>query len=141
MNKNLIIVLCEKNIINDKSIIECYYTARIMGGFSTSKMLGEFHFTALNNDKLKLRKVNTNEYISVSADDILTIDGMAPDRLAGIYGIKPDGSKKKQKIDPITGLPVRRGRKTNKVKEIINERLNQLGKRNTIKERSRASAN
>ena len=61
---------------------------------------------------------------------------MVPERLAGIYGIKPDGSKKKEKIDPLTGLPVRRGRKTNKVKELMNDRLNQLGKRNTAKKGS-----
>lgn len=127
MNKNLFLKLIEKNILTKDTVIEARHTGNLLAGISTQKIVGEFIFENFTNDYVFLKKVNSTVIIKVSLDDILKVDGMDPTRLAGIYGIKPDGSKKKEKIDPITGLPVRRGRKTNKVKEIINERLNKLG--------------
>lgn len=129
MNLNLFKTLLDKNIINSTTIIESYYPARMLGGLSTCKLSDNFNFVKFVNDKITLKRVNTNEIYILPVDNILCIDGMNPVRLAEIYGIKSDGSKKKEKIDPLTGLPVRRGRKTNKVKELINGRLNRLGTR------------
>lgn len=132
MNKSLLQALCDKKILNNNTVIESYYFAKLMGGMTTAKLKDKFNFVDYKNEKIKLKRVNTNEIYIVTSDYIISIDGMDPSRLAGIYGIRADGTKKKEKIDPLTGLPVRRGRKTNKVKELINDRLNQLGKCNSI---------
>lgn len=132
MNKNLLQALCDKKVLNNNTVMESYYLTKLMGGVSTAKLKDNFNFVDYKNERIKLKRVNTNEIYIVTSDNIISIDGMDPVRLAGIYGIKADGTKKKEKIDPLTGLPVRRGRKTNKVKELINDRLNQLGKCNSV---------
>ena len=129
MNINLFNTLYNKNILSQSTVITGYYPARMLGGITTTKLVGTFNFVKYVGNKVTIKRVNTNEFYIISVDDIMEIDGMDPSRLASIYGIKADGTKKKEKIDPITGLPVRRGRKTNKVKELINERLNRLGTR------------
>lgn len=129
MNLNLFKTLHDRKILTPTTVLESYYPAKLLGGINTHKLVDNFNFVDFNNNKVTMKRVNTNEFYIISVDDVLAIDGMDPSRLAGIYGIKSDGSKKNEKIDPITGLPVRRGRKTNKVKELINDRLNKLGTR------------
>jgi hypothetical protein len=129
--KRIIDALYEKSVLTKDTIIEAKYPALIMGGMQTALMTDNFAFQKYDNGILFLKRVNTDVVYKLLPENVILIDGMDLERLASIYGIKRDGSTKKVKIDPITGLPVRRGRKTNKVKEMINDRLNSLKQRDT----------
>lgn len=60
-------------------------------------------------------------YHIIESENICDIDGMDPVRLASVHNIKPDGTTKYVKIDPLTGEEVKRGRKPKKIKEKMNE--------------------
>lgn len=135
--KRIIDALYEKGVLSESTIIEANYPAIILGGMQSVLMKDNFVFQKYINGILFLKRVNTEVVYKLLPDSVLLIDGMDLERLASIYGIKKDGSSKKVKLDPITGLPVRRGRKTNKVKEMINDRLNSLKQRDTVKTRDR----
>ena len=65
------------------------------------------------NDKvrhLKLKRKTDGLEIKANEQDIISVDGMEPNRLARIFNIQPDGSMKKVKLDEF-GNPVKRGRK------------------------------
>lgn len=131
MNKDLAKALINKGVLVKDTAIVAEYQANMLGGIQTTKLKDIFLFQ-------EVREYNGEEIVvvykphkatlhAITFEDIEAIDGMDPVRLAGIYGIKEDGSDKKVKMDPITGLPVRRGRKPKKVKEMIDERKRQSG--------------
>lgn len=140
MNKDLFLSLINKGVIAENTALTAKYKAKALGGISHNIMEGIFLFQ-------EIREIEGNQYIVAKKpyvetthafyfDSIILVDGMEPERLAGIYGLKNDGSEKKVKIDPITGLPVRRGRKPKKVKEMINEQLKRSKQGTTTKRRN-----
>lgn len=61
----------------------------------------------------------TNKIYFIKHTDIIDINGLDAKRSANLYGLDLNGNKLEVKIDPITGSPVRRGRKTKKEKELL----------------------
>lgn len=119
MGEILVKSLIERNIISEDTVITAIFPAKSLG--DTIHMQGEFVFE-------KLSELNGIEYIQafrpanqiryrLLLNNITKVDGMGLNRLASIYGLKSDGTTKAQKIDPITGQPIRRGRKPKRFKE------------------------
>lgn len=134
MNSNLLKTLVERDIVNSSTVLEAKYYGNSLGGIQTTLLLGSFNFIKLSdNNFVYLKRIDSEQIYKVVPENIIAIDGMPPERLASIYNIKSDGTGKKVKLDPLTGLPVRRGRKTNKVKELMNDRLNSLEQRSSVK--------
>lgn len=99
-----------------------------------TEMLVEHEFLGLNiRSKLKVESATKEKvwgfaqvsrqkkpvYISVGLDHVLEIESMEPERLALAYEI--DLSRPPKKIDPVTGEPVRRGRKSFEYKRLQEE--------------------
>lgn len=133
MNSNLLLALLEKDIINITTVLEAKYYGNALGGIQTTLLSGSFNFIKYSNNMVYVKKIESEQTYKILPENIYAIDGMPPERLASIYNIKSDGTSKKVKLDPLTGLPVRRGRKTNKVKELMNDRLNTLEQRSATK--------
>lgn len=125
MLNTLAIAFRDKQVFTDDTIVEAWHRAKTLGGVQTTRMKGRFLLNKIIVDGVavlfELSRPNESIIYRVPCEDVETIDGMPPERLAGIFNIKPDGTTKKQKLDPLTGLPVRRGRKPNKIKELMNE--------------------
>lgn len=129
MKSELFNTLIEKAVITEATVIDAKYYGNTLGGISTALLEDNFNYVNYKNGYVIVKKINSNTLYKIIPENIIALDGMAPERLAEIYNIKADGTAKKVKIDPLTGLPVRRGRKTNKVKELMNDRLNSLEQR------------
>lgn len=125
MNEKLIMSLIEKGIIKPKTQLTAISSSVDFAGqrntaereFSLYRILendqGIFFVASLvENNNLPNKTLYKIPLLSVR-----TIDGMEIKNLARVYGLRPDGSPSEAKICPITGQPVRRGRKPKWVKE------------------------
>ena len=123
MNEKLIMSLIDKGVIKPKT--------NLTAAVSTVDTIGQRHSSVR---EFTLRCVVENEkgiffaaYLSDNSFDkclykvpllsVKTVDGMDIKSLARVYGLRADGSPSEAKICPITGQPVRRGRKPKWVKE------------------------
>jgi hypothetical protein len=108
MNGNLFEVLVDRNIINENTEIEATLRARDLSGVSWLTFTGTFFYLAhsLNDDgsgNVIVEDTRDGSSATLRMQDITTIDGMEPRRLAGIYALGEDGLPIKQ--------GARRGRK------------------------------
>jgi len=123
MNEKLIMSLIDKGVIKPKT--------NLTAAVSSYDTIGQRHSSVR---EFTLKCVVENEkgiffaaYLSDNSMDkglykvpllsVKTIDGMDIKNLARVYGLRADGSPSEAKICPITGQPVRRGRKPKWVKE------------------------
>ncbi len=79
MNKNLLTALINRGVVNSKTLI---YKPTVVKGFA--------------NDPVVVKK-DVLFRDDIDPDDIITIDGMEPIKLAKAYGINPDGTTRVQK--------------------------------------------
>lgn len=107
--------LIDEGIITAGCVVKAKYMGKNLAGQYTVPKVGKFTFERLVDTTTpyltELRNEN-NQLILVDMSDIIEVDGMDLIRLAETYDMKPDGTKKKVKLDPITGMPIRRGRKS-----------------------------
>lgn len=107
MNPNLFETLVSRNIINDNTEIEARIRKNDLSGVSYMKFTDTFyyvgHYVEDNHGTVIVSDSTEGAGATIRMDDILTIDGMAPDRLASIYALNAEGESLRQ--------GARRGRK------------------------------
>lgn len=128
MNEKLIMSLIEKQAIRPKTQITAVLSTVDFAGqrhsmlreFSLHRILenkdGIFFVASINEASISSKALYKVPLLSVRA-----IDGMDIKSLAKVYGLRPDGTPSEAKICPITGEPLRRGRKPKWVKEKLKE--------------------
>lgn len=119
MKLSLIQKLVEKRIIQPGTEVEATYEANDLSGVHRTQCKGSFVVMAVKRaaDEPIFEIAGADgKRKRVKSDAIVSVDGMDPTRLAGIYNIKSDGS------DRPAGK--RRGRKP-KPKEAAHEELSQ----------------
>ncbi len=124
MNEKLIMSLIEKGIIKPKTQLTAISTSVDFSGQRSSAQREFSLYRILENDQgiffvaslVEDNSANKTLY-KIPLLSVRTVDGMDIKNLARVYGLRPDGSPSEAKICPITGQPVRRGRKPKWVKE------------------------
>jgi hypothetical protein len=142
MHQNLLNILVDRGIVHQGTQIEAMYVAAGLDGCFTVDTTDLFSVlgakkTADGNVILILSRLLDNAKLNVSANMIITIDGMPPRDLADAFDLKEDGSKKELKLDEF-GNPVRRGRKPKHLKQ---EQGNMHGKNLEFQSQSSSEAN
>jgi len=123
MKNNLLVSLVNRGIVQEGTEIIIHRSANTMGAtikFDVEQAV-EVISTEIKNGIafLKTESAFDHKRFLVSADYIFTIDGMKPEIIGDVYGFKPDGTKKKVKIDPVTGEEIKRGRRPKKPRSTI----------------------
>lgn len=124
MKNNLLISLIDKGIIQEGTEIVIFRSGTTMDGntrdFKVEQVV-EVIKSEIKNGIAFLKTESPFDYkkFLINAKHILTIDGMKPEILGGVYGFNPDGTRKKVKIDPETGEEIKRGRKPKKKRSTI----------------------
>lgn len=119
MKNNLLISLITKGIVQEGTEIVIFRSGTSMNGnirdFRVRQAV-EVLKAEIKNGTVFLETESVFDHIKflVNAKHIFTIDGMEPEIIGDVYGFNPDGTKKKVKIDPITGEEIKRGRKPKK---------------------------
>lgn len=107
MQVSLMRALLARDIVRPSTEIEARYKGVDLSGSERYKFTGGFILRshAERHGHLYLHCASTRDGrpYEIMAEDVLTIDGMDPERLAMIYNIRPDGEPMKAKA--------RRGRK------------------------------
>lgn len=125
MNEKLIMSLIEKGIIKPRTQLTAISSSVDFAG-QRNTLEREFSlYRIIENDKgiffvaslVENNAVTNKTLYKIPLLSVRTIDGMEIKNLARVYGLRPDGSPSEAKICPITGQPVRRGRKPKWVKE------------------------
>lgn len=115
MNLTLAKNLYEKNLLNQGSTILAKYTAIDVVGKRSFETTDEFLVIFCSNQPNELiihcAHKKTGVRKNLTHNEILEIDGMTPERLAGSWDLDENG----EKLD----LGKRRGRKTNAEREFI----------------------
>lgn len=119
MKNNLLISLIDKGIVQEGTEIVIFRSGTSMNGstkdFKVEQSV-EVLKTEIKNGIVFLQTESVFDHVKflINAKHIFTIDGMKPEIIGDVYGFNPDGTKKKVKIDPITGEEIKRGRKPKK---------------------------
>lgn len=112
MKYSLFKKLLEKGIINNNTILTIKFYTKGLDGYLNQPIADRFKFISeKTNNKIQTERIISNIKYIVDINSIIAIDGMQPEKLAATFNIKADGSNIIKKIDPLTGLPVTRGRK------------------------------
>jgi hypothetical protein len=98
LNHNLAQVLLERSIIKAETEVDALYTSMDIDGITTRKSSGTFMVRRAYKSEtglisFELASIRDGSRVRVLADDIIKIDGMAPERIAAVYNIRGDGSK------------------------------------------------
>lgn len=109
----------EKAVLTKNSIISAFIP----------ELMKEIYFIVekTTEDGIIGKIINRNKYkvgeknFLVSYSNITKIDDMKLARIAESLELDENGNQKKIKINPLTGLPVKRGRKPKKLKELIDK--------------------
>lgn len=122
--------LLENNVLKFNTQVTANIRIKELSGSFVEKTDNFFFRRAIKTDTdvmLILERKFDGKLYKVKSDNVKEIEGMELDRIAKAYELDVNGEKVKQKLCPITGEPVRRGRKPNWVKEKMkemDERLN-----------------
>jgi hypothetical protein len=121
MHQNLLNILVERSIVRHGTQVEAKYVAAGLDGCFTVDTADLFSVTGAkkrqNGDVILVTsRLADNAVLNVSAEMIISVDGMPPKELADAFDLKEDGSKKVVKLDEF-GNPVRRGRKPKHLKQ------------------------
>jgi hypothetical protein len=101
MHTKLLDVLVARNVINENSEFTIPTTNH---GFSTSvHKINTFNYVSHSGDLMKCSSIVDGQILEVPIASVITIDGMAPSRLASIYALNEHGESVRQGM--------RRGRK------------------------------
>lgn len=106
MNSSLAQALINRGILNDTSRIVANCPIWSMGDMPDMKeIVLNVDRIVIDDGNIKLQSTSksSGRRYSVPCEQVLYIDGMAPERLAAAYDIKPDGLKK--------AIGAKRGRK------------------------------
>lgn len=111
MNNKLALILTRKGLITGQTEVETFYQSPILGNVTNSLVKGDFTVCGYSIDEnelvmFKVRSLRDGSYYEVPAVNVVTIDGMEPERYAQVYDINIDGTKVAQQK--------RRGRKPKK---------------------------
>ena len=117
----LLEALIGKGVVTKTTLFTASFKTRGLGGKGTAKIIDEFSLRDIIYEHGKTYFVGerTNlsaEVYKIPVAAITLIDGMDIPKLGTIYQLKADGTPKIEKLCPITGEPLRRGRKPNWVK-------------------------
>lgn len=123
MKNNLLISLIKKNIVRKGTEIIIFRSGTTMDGNRINfRVRQAIEIVEIEIKKgiafLTTKEVTNDKKFLINAKHIFKIDGMKPEILGGVYGFNSDGTKKKVKIDPITGEEIKRGRKPKKKNNI-----------------------
>ena len=127
MSDKLIISLIERGAIKKSTHLTAKFKARDLSGSNSSEISDEFALRTIiqNEDGIffvaSRTRLTEEGLYKIPMETVLTIDGMEPRKLAEVYNLRLDGTHKEVKLCPITGEPVRRGRKPKWVKEKMAE--------------------
>ena len=124
MKNNLLISLINKGIIQEGTEVVIFRSGNTMnGGAGDFKVEQNVEIIDLEIRAgiviLKTESPFDHKTFTIGAKHIFSIDGMKPEIIGDVYGFKPDGTKKKVKIDPVTGEEIKRGRKPKKKRSTI----------------------
>jgi len=124
MKNNLLVSLINKGIVQEGTGIIIFRSGTTINGnignFKVEQAV-EVIDPEITNGIAFLKTESPFDYkrFLINAKHIFTIDGMKPEILGDVYGFNPDGTKKKVKIDPVTGEEIKRGRKPKKKRSTI----------------------
>lgn len=143
MKNNLLVSLINKGIVQEGTEIVIYRFGATMSGrikgFSVEQIVEVIEFEIKNGLAiLKTESTFDHKKFLVDAKHIFTIDGMKPEILGDVYGFNPDGTRKKVKIDPVTGEEIKRGRKPKKKRSTIAKPIGKK-KRKLMSRKSRST--
>ena len=119
MKNKLLVSLIEKSIVQEGTEIVIFRTGTSMNG-NIRDFKVEQHVEVIGSEikngiaLLQTESPFTYKRFLINAKHIFIIDGMKPEILGDVYGFNPDGTRKKVKIDPVTGEEIKRGRKPKK---------------------------
>lgn len=125
MKNKLLVSLINKAIVQEGTEIIIYRSGTTMNGNYSSEFKVQQNVEVITSEIkngiafLRTESPFDHKRFLINADHIFKIDGMEPEILGGVYGFNPDGTKKKVKIDPITGEEIKRGRKPKKKRSTI----------------------
>ena len=134
MKNNLLISLITKGIVQEGTEIVIFRSGTGMNGnikdFRVQQAV-EVLKAEIKNGTVFLETESVFNHVKflVNAKHIFTIDGMEPEIIGDVYGFNPDGTKKKVKIDPITGEEIKRGRKPKKRRSTITKLIGKKKKK------------
>lgn len=143
MKNNLLVSLINKGIVQEGTEVVIYRSGTTMSGhikgFNVEQIV-EVIDAKIKNGLAILETESTLDHkkFLVGAKHIFIIDGMRPEILGDVYGFNPNGTKKKVKIDPVTGEEIKRGRKPKK-KRSITTKLVGKKKRELMNRKSRST--
>ena len=125
MNFNLTSKLIKQGVLLPNTEVEAKFKTKGLTGHEVIERIDRFLIKSMfkKNDEefiFELSSINEPRIVKVPNINILKIDGMEIKRIAQVFNFKLDGTKKEYKIDPFTGEPIKRGRKSNKIKELMN---------------------
>ena len=95
---HLIKALLDKNVLNFDTVVTANYKLKDCSGRITVQQ-DEFVIVEVIKSEceyiLSLRKMQGTSTIKISANDVVALDGMKPERYVEVYDISSDGSMKK----------------------------------------------
>lgn len=115
MNRDLLNILVQKNIVTAGTEIEVKYLGAGLDGYNRNETKGTFSIIKIisidgNVESIVSSRVTDGSILRTTPENIIRIDGMLPEQLAEAFDIQPNGSIKIQKLDEF-GRPIKRGRK------------------------------
>lgn len=92
--------LVNKGVLTPGMEVEARYHGLGLGGTENIRVTGDFMIHEIfagenGNIIFGLKSTSDGKSKRLSAETIITIDGMDPDRFASVYDVKPDGTDKK----------------------------------------------